>query len=171
MLRKGEKRKPTAEGKLSSKGSESPTKHSNTSDKSDKKCALQFQSVVTVMTPNISEDSSFISKNSLPETSEISSYPQTHHNKRMPDSSEVTSIYTMRKHITNTPDESCTVDDFERNLKPQPLSKDKILLSNTSFNQALSCSDCKDTTTVLVDDSFIIDDDDVFLAFADTGLS
>lgn len=168
MTKKADKVRPPAECKLSSKGSESATKTSiGTSDKSGKKYALQFRSSVTVMTSNVSEDSSIASQNSLPESSEFSPYAQRYDDKRLSESSEVTSIYTVRKYTTSNPDEFCPVDDFERNYKPQPLTKDKILFNSVSFKEDPSSSDCKDTT-MLVEEPSTIDEEDVFLAFPDT---
>lgn len=168
MIRKGEKIRTPTEGKLTSKGSESATKNSiTTSDKSGKKYALQFRSSVTVMTSNVSEDSSIASQNSLPETSEFSPYAQRYDDKRLSEANEVTSIYTVRKYTTSAPDEFCSVDDFERNYKPQPLTKDKIMFNSVSFKEDPSCTDCKDTT-MLVEEPSTIDEEDVFLAFPDT---
>lgn len=171
MQEKGEKIKPPAEGKSSITVSQSANKSVvNTTDKSGKKCALKFRSSVTVMSSNMSEDSSIASQNSLTETSEFSPYTQRYDDKRISDSSEVTSIYTVRKYTTNTPDEFCPVDDFERNYIAQPLTKDKILFNSVSFKEEPSSSDCKDTT-MLVEEPSTIDDEDVYLAFPDSGIS
>lgn len=169
MQGKGEKIKPPAEGKSSIKVSQSANKSLvTTSDKSSKKCALKFRSSVMVVSSNMSEDTSIASQNSLTGTSEFSPYTQRHDDKQISDSSEETSIYPVRKYTTDTPDEFCPVD-CERNYKPQPLIKDKVLFNSASFKEEPSSSDYKNTT-MLVEEPSTIDDEDVYLAFPDIAI-